>query len=146
MSDHHAAAALDALMAEYAKAWRGSEPDALHAFWDPGHPPVYLAEEMEEAFMRWEEVEAYWSANRERHAGVELAFSQPCYVDIADGLVMGVHRMDWSIRFADRPAMGGDNRVAALYRETGEGWRIAAWIEAPLAPIVYLRKLYQARA
>ncbi|WP_206340858.1 hypothetical protein [Marinicauda algicola] len=77
---------------------------------------------------------------------MDLAFSGSRYVTVGEGLVLGVHRMDWSIRFTDRPAMGGDNRVAALFRHTGEGWRLSAWIEAPLAPIVYLRRLYEARA
>lgn len=143
---HPAARELDALMEAYARAWRGSDPAALKPFWDAEAEPVYLAEEIEEAFTRWDAVEAYWAGNRELHAGVDLAFSGARYVTAGDGLVIGVHRMDWSIRFVDRPAMGGDNRVAALYRATKEGWRLAAWIEAPLAPIVYLRRLYEARA
>ena len=143
---HPSAEALDALMRDYAAAWAENDAEALKRFWDRARAPVYLAEEIDAAFTEWAAVEAYWRNNEGQHLDVRLTFSQARYVDVGEGLVMGVHHMEWTIAFTDKPAMGGDNRVAALYRETGEGWRIAAWIEAPLAPITYMRKLYEARA
>lgn len=143
---HRAASDLDALMRDYAAAWAENDAARLKTFWDESRAPVYLAEEIDAAFTDWAAVEAYWRDNEGRHLDVRLTFSQSRYVDVADGLVMGVHQMDWFIAFTDKPAMGGDNRVAALYRETGEGWRLAAWIEAPLAAITYIRKLYELRA
>jgi len=143
---HPAASELDALMRDYAAAWAENDAGQLKTFWDPDASPVYLAEEIDAPATDWGGVEAYWRNNERLHLDVTLRFSDPRYVAMGAGLVMGVHHMDWTIAFTDRPAMGGDNRVAALYRETGQGWRIAAWIEAPLAPITYIRKLYEARA
>ena len=143
---HPAASELDALMRDYAAAWARNDAATLKTFWDHDREPVYLAEEIDEGFIEWAALEAYWRGNEAQHLDVRLTFSDPRYVEVGEGLVMGVHHMDWSIAFTDKPAMGGDNRVAALYRRTDAGWRLAAWIEAPLAPITYVRKLYQARA
>ena len=63
--------------------------------------------------------------------------------------------MRWDIRFAKDAklmdgssfswagrSMGGENHVIALLKETGDGPRITAWIEAPNAPITYIADLY----
>ena len=39
--------------------------------------------------------------------------------------------------------VGADNRAVALFRKLPEGWRICRYVEAPLAPILYMRKLYE---
>ena len=39
--------------------------------------------------------------------------------------------------------VGADNRAVALFRKLPEGWRICRYAEAPLAPILYMRKLYE---
>mgnify|MGYP003565388728 FL=1 len=59
---------------------------------------------------------------------------------------MAAWRMDWTIQFNDKPAMSGWNRVAAVYRQAPDSWRLTAWIEAPLAAVTYVRKLYEERA
>ncbi|MEO1038449.1 MAG: nuclear transport factor 2 family protein [Pseudomonadota bacterium] len=143
---HRAAGELTALIEAYAAAWRSGETEALKAFWNTSANPVYLAEEADAVFTDWDQVEAYWAANRQQGFDVELNFRDPCFTDMGADLVLAVWRMDWRVGFPDKPAMAGDNRVAALCRRTGDGWRFAAWIEAPLAPITYMRKLYEARA
>ena len=42
----------------------------------------------------------------------------------------------------DKP-VGGDLRVTAVFRKTPAGWRLFHYVEAPLAPIIYVRRLYQ---
>ncbi len=146
MGNHPAAGAITALMDRYRAAWTANDPAALKACWDPACKPLYLAEEIEETLEGWGAIERYWAMNEGLHADVALSFSHPAFTDLADGLVLGAWRMDWSIAFTDRPAMAGWNRVAAVYRQFPDSWRFAAWIEAPLAAITYVRKLYEERA
>ena len=49
--------------------------------------------------------------------------------------------MRWIGEFAAyaRP-IGGDTRVAAIFRRRDRAWRFIQHVEAPLAPIVYFRR------
>lgn len=143
---HPAAGAITALMDRYRAAWKTNDPAALKRCWDGARAPLYLAEEVEETLSDWAEIERYWAANEGLHADVELSFSEPVFTDLADNLVMGAWRMEWTIQFTDKPAMSGWNRVVAVYRAAPDSWRLAAWIEAPLAAVTYVRKLYEERA
>lgn len=143
---HPAKPEIDAVFARYAEAWTTSAPDALKPFWDESADPLYLAEEIDETLSDWRAVEAYWSMNAGLHADVALRFTDGVVHDLEDRLVIAAYRMHWRIAFKNKPAMAGDNRVAAVLRRSGEGWRFKAWIEAPLAAITYMRKLYEARA
>ncbi|MEQ8404271.1 MAG: hypothetical protein RKE49_04175 [Oceanicaulis sp.] len=143
---HPAKPEIDAVFAKYAEAWKTSAPEALKPFWDETAEPLYLAEEIEETLADWTALERYWAMNAGQHADVALKFSDGVVRDLADGLVIAAYRMEWRIAFTGKPAMAGDNRVAAVLRRTGAGWRFTAWIEAPLAAITYMRKLYEARA
>ena len=143
---HPAKPEIDALFADYAKAWIASSPQDLKPFWDASVDPLYLAEEIDQAMADWPALEQYWSTNEGQHADVALTFSHGVIRDLAQDLVIAAYRMDWRIAFNDRPAMAGDNRVAAVLVRCESGWRLRAWIEAPLAAITYMRKLYEARA
>ena len=143
---HPAQPDIDALFAAYAEAWKTSAPEQLKPFWDSGAQPLYLAEEIEATLGDWEAVERYWAGNAGAHADVALIFSNGVIRDLGHGLVIAAYHMDWRIAFRDKPAMAGDNRVAAVLRNTDAGWKLAAWIEAPLAAITYMRKLYESRA
>ena len=143
---HPAKPDIDALFTRYAEAWTTSAPDALKPFWDETAEPLYLAEEIDETLSDWRAVEAYWAMNAGQHADVALNFTDGVVRDLGEDLVMAAYRMDWRIAFKNKPSMAGDNRVAAVLRRTAEGWRFTAWIEAPLAAITYMRRLYEARA
>lgn len=143
---HRASHDILALMDRYRAAWKANDPEALKACWDDQAQPLYLAEEIDQTLADWPAVERYWSMNEGLHADVELSFTRPAFSELAEGAVMVVWRMDWAIAFKDKPSMSGWNRVAAVYRETAAGWRLTAWIEAPLAAITYVRKLYEERA
>lgn len=90
---------------------------------------------------------------------VRLVFSKPLVKVLAPGLSLLLFEMRWDIRFAAAArnpdgspfasrgkAMGGDNHVAAIVADTGAGPRFRSWIEAPDAPINYLRRLYEGAA
>jgi hypothetical protein len=143
---HPAKSAIDAFLAKYAAAWAANDAAALKRFWDASRDPLYLAEEIDETLADWPAVEAYWAMNEGQHADVALTFSGAVIRDLDEGLVIAAYQMNWRIAFTQKPAMAGDNRIAAVLRNTDDGWRFTAWIEAPLAAITYVRKLYEARA
>ncbi len=92
----------------------------------------------------WPKLRAYWKHNETFHQAVELVFDHFQYKPVASNVMMVAFQMRWDIRFAAAGnAMGGDNRVLTLLREGEEGWKLTAWIEAPIAPINYVRQLYE---
>ncbi|MCC5862198.1 MAG: nuclear transport factor 2 family protein [Gammaproteobacteria bacterium] len=140
------AAEIRALFAAYSEAWAANDPARLEAHWDTTDPvPVYLAEEIDSPMTDWDSLRAYWRHNEGFHEKVRLVFSEFAFKPLDDSQVMVVLHMRWDIRFRNfaSEAMGGDNRVVTTVRRVGDDWRLTSWTEAPLAPITYMRRLYE---
>ena len=148
-----------ALLTDYADAWRENSPEALEAFWSARDFFAYKAEEVPEVLRRWPDVRAYWEHNARLHEAIVLDLSDVHAVQIAPGHIIGTARMRWDIRFAEDArtadgaafphrglAMGGDNHIVALAVDTEAGLRLTGWIEAPDAPLSYMRSLYLGNA
>lgn len=141
------AAALQAALDAYAAAWSTLRADAIERHWDATEPaPLYVAEEIDAPMQGFEAIRAYWRHNEAFHRKVSLRFSQTQAQPLGESRVLSVSMMHWDIAFASGQsrAMGGSNRVAATWRATAGGPKLVAWIEAPLAPITYFRRLYEA--
>ncbi|MEM9529535.1 MAG: hypothetical protein AAGA23_01315 [Pseudomonadota bacterium] len=139
-------AEIHALFGAYAEAWRANSAEQLLAHWDPSAAhPTYLAEEVDTPMTDLAAIEAYWKKNEGLHEQIELRYDQFSYHPLTDDLVQVVFQMRWDIRFRNfvSDAMGGDNRVVALVQRTSDGWKLTSWVEAPLAPILYFRRLYE---
>jgi hypothetical protein len=134
---------------DYAIAWATNDPARLEALWDTDDPmPVYLAEEHPVAMTDWPAVRAYWQNNHRYIERIRLRFGDFTFKhQHGDELVTAVFQMRWDLQLRDpghaaAAAMGGDNRVVATLRRTAQGWRLCAWVEAPLAALPYLQQLY----
>lgn len=132
-------AALD----QYAAAWASLDPARLAAQWDEADArPLYLAEEVEATFTDWPAIRAYWTKNAAAFSAADLKFSDYEIKTLDGSTALVAFHMNWRIAFKN-PAvkpLAADNRVVALMRRSGKAWKLAAWIEAPLAPTIFLRK------
>lgn len=132
-------AALDA----YAAAWRALDAKALAAQWDgTDAQPLYLAEEVDATFTEWPAIKDYWTKNAAAFSAAELDFSDYRVKPLDSASALVAFHMHWRIAFKN-PAvkpLAADNRVVALMRKKDGRWRLSAWVEAPLAPTVFLRK------
>ena len=140
----------------YRKPWSVNSADELASFWDTADAgPFYKAEEIDGVFTSWDELKAYWTHNEGFNEVNELSFSDHKSQELAPGLHIVSMRMRWDIKFAENArmmdgsaftwagkAMGGTNHVISLLRKTDDGYRICAWVEAPMAPISYIAELY----
>ena len=63
---------------------------------------------------------------------------------MGQGLEMVAFELEWTtyIKGEDAP-IGGSVRGIALFEYDGSAWKLKAYIEAPLAPILYMRDLYK---
>ena len=133
----------------YAQAWRVGTVDALMPFWDPYRFRFYKAEEVEHVHREWADVLSYWRMNEGMIGKAALVFDDLHVAPLDAGWATAVVKMRWSLRFTPgAPAglggkvMGGYNHVTALFYED----RLAGWIEAPDAPLIYLGRLYEGQA
>lgn len=133
------------LLSELEHAWRALDFARIRALWDPAAEPIYFAEEAPQPLLDWAALQAYWDFTGRliERMGMQI-LDEPQLRALAPGLVTAVYRMHWDamIRGDARP-MGGDNRVCATFRRTSAGWRFAQYVESPLAPIAYMRLLYE---
>lgn len=125
--------------------WTTRDFARMRGFWPKDlAAPLYLPEEVKEFITTWAGFDAYFKANTEgsRGGGVKIApqFSMP----MGPGLHMVVFALEWTTQLmTDKKPIGGWVRGIALVEDAGAEVKLKAYIEAPLAPILYMRELYE---
>lgn len=117
---------------------------AVRGLWLPDLvTPFYIAEEHGEVMQSWEQIERYWRITSESLAHLRARFEPRACVPLAGAQQLVYFDLTWLARVGDTAPVAGTLRAVAICEQTPSGWRIRAWIEAPLAPIVYMRALYE---
>ena len=120
---------------------------SVQALWLPGLPaPFYIAEEHHVVMDSWEKVEAYWQLTSAALSHLRAKFQPLHAVALNESQQLVSFQLTWLARIGAEQPVAGTLRAAAVCERTPSGWRIRAWIEAPLAPIVYMRELYYGAA
>ncbi len=124
--------------------WRRLELDRLEPLWDGSRAPLYIAEEAAEIHTSFEALRRYWEFTRASIVKMGLELGEPEILPLAPDLVTAVYTLHWECLMKGQTTpVGGDNRACAVLRRVDGEWRFTQYIEAPLAPIVYIRELYQ---
>jgi len=145
MIDQAARTQIETHLRTLERAWNELDFAAIKSIWDTSRPPVYFAEEAANPHLDWPSLEAYWDFTRRSISRMGMRITNaPELVELAPELVSVIYRMHWDALIAgDGKPLGGDNRVCATFRHTSDGWRLAQYVEAPLAPITYMKWLYE---
>ncbi len=145
---------IDTFLKAYSAAWARNDAAAIQSFWDTDDMPFYLAEEIDTVYNTWSQVQKYWQHNEGFHDAISLVFSDIHLKPLRGGDVMAAMRLRWDIAFRQAEGapdsvmpdignlMGGDNHVIAVVRAVQDDIKLTAWIEAPMAPITYMKQLY----
>ncbi|MCU0759392.1 MAG: nuclear transport factor 2 family protein [Steroidobacteraceae bacterium] len=138
-------AELDALMARYYDRFGAMDFAEARRVFDTADPqPVYLAEEIDEFLRDWPAIEAYWAASQAAMSKLSSRHWDLRARQVADDLATATWRLHWNAQVVgQQKPVGGEVRVTAMFRRRPEGWRLFHYVEAPLAPILYVRKLYE---
>ena len=117
----------------------------IPTFWDKSDPnPFYIAEEVSEVMTDWPTIEAYWQDTKATSGWIDVDYdliSHKCLAP-SDMLVLFDLRWDMSVDGFENP-IGGSNRVLAGLRLIEGQWKFHTWVEAPLAALIYMQKLYE---
>lgn len=136
---------LQALFDEVGVCFEANDFERLAGLWDPDDPhPFYLAEEHEPLVADRAAQQAYFALTREVNMGCAARWRVEAAKRLTDDHAAVIFTLDWRIHVRGLPEpYGGFCRGQAVLRRTGEGWRFRTYVEAPLAPITYLKKLYE---
>lgn len=105
--------------------------------------PLYLAEEHREFITTWDAVDAYFRTTSAAIRAITTAYRVVTVLPAAPGQNMIAFELDWSAAIDPEPPLAGSVRGFALVEREAGTWKLRAYVEAPLAPIVYMNDLYR---
>lgn len=136
-------AEITAFLARYADAYNRQDYDALLNLWDRDDPEVfYIAEEIDPPMKGWKLIEAYF-ARPGVLDGIRTEYSRIRAHHLAPDLAIATYFMRFDIKVKNMEPMSGFDRVVAVFRRKEGDWKMAAYAEAPQAPMTMVRKLSQ---
>lgn len=144
-SDHDREALLD-LIASFERCFTEGDLEGLKALWDPADDsPFYIAEEVEAPLIGMPALEGYWHEQSKVLAAVSLRSWDHRFKMITDDVASALFRLHWNALqqgITGHP-IGGDVKVSAVFKRTGDGWRFVHYAESALGPLPFLRKIYR---
>lgn len=126
--------------------WNRNDMPGMAMLWDADDSePLYLAEEEPDFARDRAALEHYWRRTQALNMHIAVRYRDIAVKALDVNLALASWQMHWDIALIDRPKpIGGEVRVAAVFRRRDASWKLCAYIEAPLAPILYLRRFYEA--
>jgi len=143
----------DALSAElqlfldaYATAYNRQDYDALLGMWDAEFQhPVYLAEEVDPPMLGWSRIRGYFNPKPGFTVldGIRNAYSDVRANYLAEDIAIATYKLRFDIKVRRQKAMSSWDRVMAVFRRRDGQWKLAAYAEAPMAPLTMVRRMLQ---
>lgn len=125
--------------------WNDGNYDALKSHWDVSDDsPLYIAEESDIVMTSWPEIETYWRGTDAWNEWIVIDYYNYHVKRVDETNAIITFDLRFDVKLNDRPKpIGGDNRGVVSLRKVNGTWKIYSWVEAPLAAITYMRKLYE---
>ena len=125
--------------------WNSGRFDDFIRHWDENDPqPLYLAEESDVIMTSWPAIKKYWAGTKAWNEWIVVDYYNYHVKSVDENHAMVSFELRFDVKLNDRPKpIGGDNRAVVSLRKIDGEWKIYAWVEAPLAAITYMRKLYE---
>ena len=127
------------------QAWSDRDSAQLVSLWDMSDGGCsYLPAESPERLMGPAAVSNWFAATTTEFATIRMRPKavHPRRLNADLGALFA--EIDWLLcRNEAATPIGGSIRISAVVRGTDDGWRLCHYAEAPLAPIVELRRFYQ---
>jgi hypothetical protein len=133
------------LFTDLEAVWKSRDYSKMRGFWAKRlEAPLYLPEEKKDFITTWAAFDAYFAANAKNSKGGLVTYQPLVAMPMGHGLTMVAFTLEWTTQLVgDAKPIGGSVRGVALVEEEMGAWKLKAYIEAPLAPIIYMRDLYE---
>lgn len=129
-------------------AWNRNDYGAVADCFDRADPlPVYQAEEEPTPAIGWTAIDDYFDRTAKLNEQIAVTYADIETKLLGPDQALAFWQLHWTIKLATHPRpLGGSCRVFALLRLADDRWRFHAYVEAPLSPISYMRRLYEGQA
>lgn len=136
-------AEITAFLDRYADAYNRQDYRGLLALWDRDDPNAfYMAEEIDPPMQGWKLIDAYF-ARPGVLDGIRNEYSRVRAHYLAPDLAIATYFLRFDIKVKGQPALSGFDRIVAVFRKKDGEWKMAAYAEAPQAPLTMVRKMAQ---
>lgn len=127
------------------EVWAKRDFGKMRGFWVKDlAAPLYLPEEKREFMTSWAQFDAYFKGNSQATRAGLVKIAPQFAMPMGQGLQMVAFDLEWTLHLVnDVKPIGGWVRGVALVEDAGAEVKLKAYIEAPLAPIMYMRELYE---
>lgn len=137
--------AITAVFSTLESVWRTKAFTRMRGLWLTNlGAPLYVAEENPTIVTSWDAFDAYFAQTSAALREISSAYRIVAVLPGAPGQQIVAFELDWSAAIgpSDPPVAGSVRGQAILEREADE-WKLRSYVEAPLAPIVYIGELYK---
>ena len=144
--DVELSAELQTWLNEYGAAYNAQDYDAVLSMWDKDYPtPIYIAEEVDPPMQGWDRLNKYFNPipGVQILDGIRNEYSQVRANYLTEDVAIATYRLRYDIKVMKQKPMTGWDRIMAVFRKTDDGWKLASYTEAPMAPGTMLRKLIE---
>jgi hypothetical protein len=125
--------------------WRSRQYAQMREFWVKDLPaPLYLPEERKEFITTWAEFDAYFAGNAKMMKDIIVTYQPITAVPLSATQQIVAFGLEWTTQLVNEAKpIGGSVRGIAVVEDVAGTFKLRAYIEAPLAPIMYMRELYE---
>ena len=145
--DPELSAQLQDWLNDYAAAYNAQDYEAVLSMWDQTYPtPIYIAEEVDPPMQGWARLNKYFDPipGVQILDGIRNEYSQVRANYLTDDVVIATYKLRYDIKVMKQKPMSGWDRIMAVFHKTDDGWKLASYTEAPMAPGTMMRKLIEA--
>lgn len=161
------------LIKTFASTWTGEDWITIPELFDRGSEPYILLAHQPDWLVGWDELEGYFSNDpvmpvkkipkmaskgkqqiemRHYEFRSEFDLAEMLYKadritlnQIADDLAMATWYVDFQYKPKFTAAKAEHFKANAIFRKTDDGWKFIHYGEAPMAPIMYIERLYRSQ-
>jgi len=126
----------------YEEAYNNQDYRTVKSMWVDDGNPIYMAEEVPFPMYGKGRMDNYFNPvpGKKILEGIDNRYSKVRAKYVAPGVAVATYRLDYDLKLVGMSAVGGWDRVMAVFVKGDEGWRLSAYTEAPMAPGTMIRK------
>jgi len=139
-------AEIQAFLDEYAEVYNRQDYDTLLTMWDRDFGgAIYMAEEVDPPMHGWDRITKYFNPvpGVKILDGIYNEYSNVRASYLADDLAVATYHLRFDIKVRRQKAMSSWDRVMAVLRKKDGEWKLAAYAEAPMAPLTMVRRMLE---
>ena len=137
---------ISAFLVDYAEAYNNQDYRAVKSMWYDDGNPIYMAEEVPFPLYGKKRLDNYFNPvpGKKILDGIDNRYSKVRAKYLTPDIAVATYRIDYDLKLTGMAAMGGWDRIMAVFRKADNEWKLTAYAEAPMGPMTMVRKQMQA--